>query len=57
MGWIKSSSVLEDGMKHFYEETGVQARKTELEHIRQRQLESWRADALARIRGKTPEEV
>lgn len=40
-----------------YEETGVQARKTELEHIRQRQLESWRADALARIRGKSPEEV
>ena len=24
LGWIKSSSVLEDGMKHFYEETGVQ---------------------------------
>lgn len=40
-----------------YEETGVQARKTELEHIRQRQLENWRADALARIRGKAPEEV
>ena len=39
-----------------YEETGVQARKTELEHIRQRQLETWRADALARIRGKAPEE-
>ena len=34
-----------------YEETGVQARKSELEHIRQRELETWRADALARIKG------
>ena len=38
-----------------YEETGVQARKTELEHIRQRQIETWREDALARIRGRAAE--
>jgi len=39
-----------------YEETGVTARKAELEHIRQRELEAWRADALARVRGSAPEE-
>ena len=38
-----------------YEETGVQARKNELEHIRQRQIETWREDALARIRGRAAE--
>lgn len=39
-----------------YEETGVQARKSELEHIRQRELETWRADALARIKGESQKE-
>lgn len=34
-----------------YEETGVQARKNELEHAKQRQLEEWRAEALARVKG------
>lgn len=35
-----------------YEETGVQARQQELEHLRQRQLEDWRAEALARVKGE-----
>ena len=39
-----------------YEETGVQARKAELEHVRQRKLEAWRAEALARVRGENPKE-
>ena len=38
------------------EETGVQARRSELEHIRQRELETWRADALARIKGESQKE-
>ena len=37
-----------------YEETGVQARKAELENVRQRKLEAWRAEALARVRGESP---
>ena len=39
-----------------YEATGVQARKAELEHVRQRKLEEWRAQALCRLRGDTPKE-
>ena len=39
-----------------YEETGVQARKAELEHVRQRKLEEWRAQALARLKGESPKE-
>lgn len=33
-----------------YEETGVSARKAEVEDIRKRELETWRADALARLK-------
>ena len=40
-----------------YEETGVQARRAELDHIRERQMEEWRAQALARIKGDKPGEV
>lgn len=40
-----------------YEETGVQARKSELEHIRQRKLETWRAESLARIKGESQKET
>ena len=40
-----------------YEATGVQARKAELEHVRQRKMEEWRAQALCRLRGETPKEV
>ena len=40
-----------------YEATGVQARQAELEHVRQRKLEEWRAQALCRLRGETPKEV
>ena len=36
-----------------YEETGVSARKAEVEDIRKRELESWRADALARLKKET----
>lgn len=39
-----------------YEATGVQARKAELEHVRQRKLEEWRAQALARLKGESPKE-
>ena len=39
-----------------YEETGVQARKAELEHVSQRKLEEWRAQALARLKGESPKE-
>ncbi len=39
-----------------YEATAVQARKAELEHVRERKIEAWRAEALARVRGETPEE-
>ena len=39
-----------------YEETGVQARKAELEHARQRAIEEWRAQALARVKGESPKE-
>lgn len=39
-----------------YETTGVQARKAELEHVRQRKLEKWRAQALARLKGESPKE-
>ena len=39
-----------------YEATAVQARKAELEHVRKRKIEAWRAEALARVRGETPEE-
>ena len=39
-----------------YEETGVQARKAELAHVRQRELEAWRAEALARVKGQSPKE-
>lgn len=38
-----------------YEETGVSARKAEAEHIHKRELENWRAEALARIKGRSPE--
>ena len=40
-----------------YEATGVQARQAELEHVRQRKIEEWRAQALRRLRGETPKEV
>lgn len=40
-----------------YEATGVEARKAELEHVKKRQLEEWRANALARIKGEGPKEV
>ena len=40
-----------------YEETGVTARKAEAEHIRQREMEAWRAEALARVKGTSPKEV
>lgn len=39
-----------------YEATGVQARKAELEHVRQRKLEEWRAQALAKLKGESPKE-
>ena len=39
-----------------YEETGVTARKAEVEHIRQREMEVWRAAALARVKGTSPKE-
>ena len=39
-----------------YEETGVTARKAEAEHIRQREMEAWRAEALARVKGTSPKE-
>ena len=39
-----------------YEATVVQARKAELEHVRQRKLEEWRAQALARLKGESPKE-
>ena len=39
-----------------YAETAVQARQAELEHIRQRKIETWRAEALARVRGESPKE-
>lgn len=35
-----------------YEETGVQARKNEVETIRQRKMEAWRAAAHARLKGE-----
>ena len=39
-----------------YEETGVSARKAEVEDIRKRELETWRADMLARVKGGSPKE-
>ena len=36
-----------------YEETGVQARKAELEEINKRKVEKWRADMLAKLKGET----
>ena len=39
-----------------YRDTAVQARASELENERARNMEIWRADALARIRGKAPEQ-
>ena len=39
-----------------YRDTAVQARAAELENDRLREIEIWRADALARIRGKAPEQ-
>ena len=39
-----------------YKDTAVQARTSELENERARNMEIWRADALARIRGKAPEQ-
>ena len=39
-----------------YRDTAVQARTSELENERARDMEIWRADALARIRGKAPEQ-
>ena len=39
-----------------YKDTAVQARTSELENERARDMEIWRADALARIRGKAPEQ-
>ena len=39
-----------------YEETGVQARQAELADIRQREISKWRAEALAKLKGKSPEE-
>ena len=38
-----------------YEETGVQARKAELEDVHKRELDHWRAEMLARINGESPE--
>ena len=38
-----------------YEETGVSARCAELEDIEKRERETWREDALARIRGRAAE--
>lgn len=35
-----------------YEETGVEARKAELENIKKRKTEQWRADALHRLKGE-----
>lgn len=40
-----------------YESTGVEARKAELERIRQREWEQWREEALAKLKGKGPKEV
>ena len=39
-----------------YQDTAVQARAAELENERLRCLEKWRADALARLKGRSPEE-
>ena len=39
-----------------YKDTGVEARQAELEHVRQRKLEEWRAQALARLKGESPKE-
>ena len=39
-----------------YQDTGVQARAAELENERLRSLERWRAEALARVKGRSPEE-
>lgn len=38
-----------------YKDTGVEARQAEVEHERQRKLETWRAQALARVKGASPE--
>ena len=38
-----------------YQDTAVQARAAELENERLRSLEKWRADALARLKGTSPE--
>ncbi len=40
-----------------YEETGGTARKAEVEHIRQIEMEAGRAAALARVKGTSPKEV
>lgn len=39
-----------------YQDTAVQARAAQLENERLRCLEKWRADALARLKGRSPEE-
>ena len=39
-----------------YPETAVKTRQAELDHIRQRALEEWRAKALARVKGEGPKE-
>lgn len=38
-----------------YKDTGVEARQAEVEHERQRKLKTWRAQALARVKGASPE--
>ena len=37
-----------------YPETAVKTRQAELDNIRQRAMENWRAEALARIKGNSP---
>ena len=39
-----------------YPETAVKTRQAELDHIRQRQVESWRAELLAKLKGESPKE-
>ena len=39
-----------------YQETAVEARSADLDHIRSRKLEEWRAGALARLRGEARKE-
>ena len=39
-----------------YPETAGKTRQAELDHIRQRQVESWRAELLAKLKGESPKE-